>query len=183
MNTAPAPVSAKSPPPKFVRWAVMLGIVIALNIFFVVAASLVFPQPKYEDFCPLANRPMPQTETACTDAGGMWNPVPAEATAPKAPNGYCDLTTKCQKPYEAASEQHQMRVFVLMVGLGVLSIIVGVMPLGSAIVSTGLSYGGVLALIIGSAQYWSQAGDWLRLAIAAIALAALVYLGLKRFRD
>lgn len=162
----------------------MLGIVIALNIFFVVATSLVFPQPKYDDFCPLANQPMPASEAACTAAGGVWNPVPDNgATAPKAPSGFCDMTIKCQKPYESAMEQHQMRVFVLMIGLGVLSIIIGVLPLGSSIVSTGLSYGGVLALIIGAAQYWSQAGDWLRLAIAAVALAALIYLGLKRFRD
>jgi hypothetical protein len=80
-------------------------------------------------------------------------------------------------------QDRQMRVFVVMVGFGVLSIVVGVLPLGSSIVSTGLSYGGVLALIIGSAQYWSEAGNWLRLAIAAIALAALIYIGLRRFRD
>src|SRR4051812_4333320 len=92
--------STRNAPPKFVRWAVMLGIVIALNIFFFVASSLIFPSPKYEDFCPLANQPAPASEAACTTAGGVWNPVPAEAAPPypKAPSGYCDMTAKCQKP-------------------------------------------------------------------------------------
>ncbi|MDB5195239.1 MAG: protein of unknown function with transrane region [Parcubacteria group bacterium] len=162
----------------------MLGIVVALNIFFIVANSLIFLQVKYEDFCPLANQPSPQSETACTSAGGVWNPVPdANMAKPVAPSGYCDLTTKCQKPYQDASQQRQMKVFTLMVGFGVLAIIVGVLPLGSAIVSTGLSYGGVLALIIGSAQYWSEAGNWLRLGISALALIALIYIGIRRFRD
>jgi len=170
--------------PKFVRWAVMLGIVIALNLFFFVANSLIFPAPKYEDFCPLANHPSPVSESACTEAGGIWNPVPTDgATAVKAPSGFCDLTSKCQKPYEDAMQQRQMKTFVLFVGLGVLSIIVGVLPLGSSIVSTGLSYGGVLALIIGAAQYWSEAGSWLKLAIAGIALVALIYIGIRRFKD
>jgi hypothetical protein len=185
-TTSTAPVKNKSP--KFVRWAVMLGIVIALNIFFLVANSLVFPQPKYEDYCPLANRPAPQTEKSCADVGGEWYPGTGDVTAgpqttPKAPLGYCDMTSKCQKPFETAMQDHQMKTFVLMVGFGVLSIIVGVLPIGSSIVSTGLSYGGVLALVIGAAQYWSEAGDWLRLAIAALALAALIYIGIRRFRD
>lgn len=182
-TSAPAPVPAKNAPPKFVRWAVMLGIVITLNIFFYVASTLIFPQVNYEDFCPI-NQPSPATESACTQMGGVWNPVPMpDKTAPQAPSGFCDLTSKCQKPYEAAMQQHQMWVFTFMVGAGVLSLIIGVLPIGSSIVSSGLSYGGVLAFIIGSVQYWSQAGNWLRLAIATVALIALIYIGIRRFRD
>ena len=71
----------------------------------------------------------------------------------------------------------------MLVGLGVVSLVIGVFPLGSSIVSGGLSYGGVLAMVIGSAQYWNQAGNWLRLLISFIALVALLYIGFKRFRD
>lgn len=179
------PVAPAQKPPKFVRWAVMLGIVVALNIFFFVATSLIFPQVKYEDYCPLANQPSPTTEADCKIADGVWNPVPTDPsmTMPKAPNGFCDVTAKCQKPYEAAAQQRQMYVFILMVGLGVLSIIVGVLPIGSSIVSTGLSYGGVIALIVGAAQYWSEAGSWVKLGISALALIALIYIGIRRFRD
>jgi hypothetical protein len=193
METTPAPapvsLSPKQQTPKFVRWAVMLGIVIALNIFFFVVNSLIFPAPKYEDFCKNTHGPAAMTADTCAAQGGVWNAAPAAtvdqsgATMPKPPSGYCDTYTKCQKPYNDAQQQHQLTTFVLLVGLGVLSIIVGVLPLGSSIVSSGLSYGGVLAFVIGAAQYWSEAGSWLRLAISLVALGALIYIGLKRFRD
>ena len=67
--------------------------------------------------------------------------------------------------------------------MGILSIIVGVLPLGSSIVSTGLSYGGVLAFVIAAAQYWHDAATWLQLLISVIALGALIYVGIKRFKD
>jgi hypothetical protein len=189
--SAHTPISAPSGPktPKFVRWAVMLGIIVSLNIFFFVLNSLIFTAPKYEDFCKM-NGPSPMTTESCAAEGGTWTSAPPAPTTDqpglilqKTPSGYCDLYTKCQKPFNDAQQKHQLETFILFVGLGVLSIIVGVLPLGSSIVSSGLSYGGVLAFIIGAAQYWSEAGSWLRLAISLIALAALIYIGLKRFRD
>ena len=181
--------------PKFVRWAVMIGIVVVLNLFFMVARGLVFPEPQYTDFCPATPAPAPITEQACVTSGDTWtatpgvpaSPVPVEVKSGTSvavtPSGYCDTTTKCNNAYQAADKQYQMQAFVLLVGLGLIAIIIGVLPLGSSIVSTGLSYGGVLSFIIASAEYWGDAGSWLRLAISALALIALIYIGFKRFRD
>lgn len=172
--------------PKFVRWALMLGIVVILNIFFTVLVALALPAPDYATYCPNANKPQPAEMTAesCDAAGGVWNdygaPTPTDSTKP---SGYCDMYAKCQAPYQAASDQHALYAFTLMVGLGVLALVIGLMPIGSSIVSTGLSYGGVLAFVIGSASYWGTAGNWIRLAIAAIGLVALLYIGWRRFRD
>lgn len=142
----------------------MLGIVVTINLFFVVLGSLIFPAPKYENFCtPIA--PVP--------------PSPAPAHSLPASVDY----TTCQKPFNDAQQQHQLETFILMVGLGVLAIIIGVLPLGSSIVSSGLSYGGVFAFVIGAVQYWSDAGSALRLGISFVALVALLYIGLKRFKD
>ena len=146
--------------PKFVRWAVMIGIVIVLNLFFMVMRELAFPQPQYSDFCPTM-------------------PIPTE---PGLATPQSD-TTACSAAYQKADDQYQLDGFVMLVGLGVLAIIIGVLPLGSSIVSTGLSYGGVLSFVVASAQYWNDAGSWLRLAISTIALIALIYIGFKRFRD
>ena len=93
------------------------------------------------------------------------------------------MYAKCQKPYNAANDQHALYAFVLMVGLGIIALVIGLIPLGSSIVSSGLSYGGVLAFIIGSIQYWGTAGNWIRLAISAVGLIALLYIGWRRFRD
>ncbi|KND51931.1 MAG: hypothetical protein ABA06_01575 [Parcubacteria bacterium C7867-001] len=177
---------ANTTAPKFVRWAVLIGIVIALNIFFLVARSLVLPEPKYDDYCPTRIQPA-ATEDACVKQDGVWVATPNDAsvTAVTKPNmaGYCDLYQKCQPVYDAAQKQFRLYAFIIAIGLGVLSLIVGVLPIGSSIVSSGLSYGGVLALIIGAIQYWNDASSLIQLGISALALGALLYIGVKRFRD
>lgn len=173
--------------PKFVRWALMLGIVVVLNIFFIVLVQLALPAPDYATYCPMSNQPAPMNAATCDAAGGTWTdygmPTPDGSTKPAAPSGYCDTTTKCQVPYQAASDTHSLYAFALMVGLGILALVIGLTPLGSSIVSSGLSYGGVLAFVIGSASYWGTAGNWIRLLIAAIGLGALLYIGWLRFKD
>lgn len=172
--------------PKFVRWAILIGIVVALNLFFLAVRAVILPEPKYDDYCPTTLQPAATAE-ACIAQGGIWVETPnnPQVTAVVKPNqeGYCDLYQKCQPIYDAARESYDMFAFTFMVGLGVLALIAGVVPIGSSIVSSGLSYGGVVALIIASAGYWNQAGELLRLAISLVALGALLYLGVKRFKD
>ena len=177
----------KTTAPKFVRWAVMLGIVIALNLFFFVARSLLLPEPLFENYCPAHTMPA-QTEDACIKQDGVWIATTdiAEtmpATKPTIASGYCDLFQKCQPLYDEAHKQFAMYSFVVMIGLGILSIVVGVLPIGSSIVSTGLSYGGVLALLLASIGYWGEAGNLLKLGMSSIALVALIYIGIRRFKD
>lgn len=186
METTP---NTKPTHPKFVRWALMLGIVVVLNIFFWRLAALLIPEPQYNNFCAEAlNEPPAQTNAAsCQTAGGTWTDYGTAAaldgqTAPIR-NGYCGCSQANSDAFQAAMSKHDLYAFALMVGLGILALIGGVMPIGSSIVSSGLSYGGVVTLIIGSGQYWSSAGQWVQLLIAAVGLGALVYLGVKRFRD
>ena len=179
-----------TPRPKFVRWALMIGIVAILNIFFNVVIALAYPEPKYDNYCPNVGQVTPVDPTACDAQGGVWNtyvpPAPPATDGinftPKA-SGYCDLYAKCQKPYQAALDQHALYAFVIMTALGVLSILIGLVPIGSSIVSSGLSYGGVVALIIGSMQYWGSAGNWIRLGISTVGLITLLYIGWKKFKD
>jgi hypothetical protein len=179
-------MTTASSQPKFVRWAVVLGIVIVLNVFFLVVRSLVFAAPDFETYCPNTNAPAPGNAQACDALGGTWTDYgPVELNAdPKAPAGYCDLYSKCQPAWQAAEDTYQMQGFALLVALGVIALIAGTLvPVGSSIVSTGLAYGGVLTLVIASVSYWSEAGNWLRLAISVVALAALLFIGIRKFRD
>jgi hypothetical protein len=173
--------------PRFVRWAVMLGIVILLNIVFVVARGVIFPAPVYDNSC-VASTPVTYNQTSCTTAGGNW--VPSATVAPVTskptaanPGGYCDYTQKCEKPFEAAQQDYATKSFIFLIALGVVALIVGILPLGSSIVSTGLSYGGVLAFIVASVGYWNDAPQLTQLGISLVALGALIYIGFKRFRD
>ncbi len=168
--------------PKFVRWAVLLGIVIALNLFFVAARSLVVIEPKYEDYCPTTMQPAVTSE-ACVAQDGVWVTTSGAAVSKPTAEGYCDLYQKCQPRYDDARKEYEMYAFVFMVAVGVLALIVGVIPLGSSIVSSGLSYGGVIALLIAAGGYWDTAGNLIRLGMSVIALAALLFVGIKRFKD
>ncbi len=150
--------------PKFVRWAVMLGIVIILNVFFLVARGVIFPQPQYENYC------QPTMPTPADKPASQMAPISNDFS-------------KCDQAYQAAQTDYQTKSFIFLVGLGLLSLIVGVLPIGSSIVSTGLSYGGVLVFVISSIMYWHDATQLIQLGISGIALAALIYIGIKRFHD
>jgi hypothetical protein len=172
--------------PKFVRWALLIGIVIALNLFFLAARTFIVAEPQYDKFCPTTLQPA-VTQESCLAQDGIWVETPNDprVSAVTKPNqeGYCDLYQKCQPVYEAARDEYGMLAFTVMVAFGVIALIIGVIPMGSSIVSSGLSYGGVLALIIAAGGYWSEAGELLRLAMSVVALGVLLYLGMKRFKD
>ena len=175
--------------PKFVRWALMVGIVVILNIFFTVIVALAYPEPQYNTYCPNIQPSVAPVDAAtCDSQGGIWTDtsntdVSTQPAKQIEASGYCDMYAKCQKPYQAAVDQHALYAFVIMVGLGVIALIAGFIPIGSSIVSSGLSYGGVLAFIIASMQYWGSAGNWIRLLISTVGLVALLYIGWRRFKD
>ncbi len=170
------------------KWTVVLAIVIVLNLLFVNAIRLAYQEPKYEDFCEARQVIIqPEDQTACVEVGGAWTeyqkPIrvaPAEVPF-KEPAGYCDIDFSCRKEYEAARTLYNRNVFVALVVLGILSIVAGFF-LGADAVSLGFSLGGTLALVIGTVRYWSDMNDFLRVAVLAVALVALVWLGMKKVR-
>ncbi|MEJ0053190.1 MAG: hypothetical protein WDN10_00480 [bacterium] len=189
MDHTTFPPVPKEHHPRFVKWAVVIGIVVVLNVFFVVLISLVLPSPQYADFCPQAQVvPTYDTEASCTKAGGQWTATPNNLTEPteaKQPKviGYCNPDYSCNQKFTADSSEHERNAFIALVALGVVALIAGVFVPGSSIVSSGLAYGGVLSFVIASVSYWGDAGSWIRLGISLIALIALLYIGLKRFKD
>ncbi len=179
--------NAAARPPRVLHWALALGIAIVLNVCFFSIGAIALPVPQYSAYCPVQGGAVPQSPKACDAAGGTWiinpaGPAPASARA-NAPAGYCDLYTKCQQPYQNAVNRRALEAFALMATLGITAVITGLFPLGSSAISSGLSYGGALALVIGSLSYWGTAGNWIRLLIAMAGLAALLLVGWKRFRD
>jgi hypothetical protein len=177
---------------RILKWSIIVGIVIVLNLFFNYALSLVYKAPEYNDFCPneqVVNAPT--TKDACVAAGGQWteNVYPPEVrTAPAVPvktpavTGYCNPNYTCQKSFDTASKTYERNVFVALVALGIISILIAVFWNTAGIVSIALSLGGVLSILIASVRYWGQAQNVLRVLILAIALIALIWVGVKKFR-
>jgi len=180
--------------PRVLFWSLVAGIIIVLNLFFNYTASLVFDSPEFETYCPveLTNKAY-QNKEECLIVGGSWT----ENTTPYIPKeelvrspdlsqnitGWCNATYTCQKGFEGAEKVYNRNIFIVLVVLGVLSIVLGFMFAGISAVSLGLSLGGVLSLIIGSMRYWSDMNDILRVLVLALALAVLIWLGVKKIRE
>ncbi len=181
---------------KVLKWILAIAIVIVLNLFFAFAIQLGYKEPKYETFCPQqqVNRVI-DNEKACVDVGGQWNdyardynyqiskpaqPVPAGTVQP---TGYCNEQYTCQKNHQTALSMYNRNVFVILIILGVISLGVGYAVGASSAVSLGLSLGGVLSLIIASMRYWSDMDDMVRVIILGLALIALIWFGIKKFKD
>lgn len=173
-----------NPPRKnwVLRWATIIGIVVILNLFFSVAIAVVYPEPEFNDFCEQTQvRPTIQNEQQCLDAGGQWTATPKLES--ETATGYCDQFFTCSKEYQDARESYQQNVFITLVILGILSLVAGVFSQSYHVVSIGLSYGGVLSLIIASIRYWSSAPDIVRLILVGAALAVLLFIAARKFRE
>lgn len=176
------------------KWALIIGIIIVLNLFFHFATKLVYSEPKFEDFCQTKQvNIQPEGEKACIAAGGAWNGNPNEKVPtpvnlngeikPVVASGYCDTYFTCQKNFNTARDLYNRNIFLVLVGLGVTSIIIGLALATNPVISVGLSYGGILSFIVGTIRYWSAMDDYLRVIVLGLALAVLVWLGLKKFKD
>lgn len=179
---------------KILKWSVIVGIIIVLNLFFNYALSLLYKEPEFNAFCPTAQVvTVPDTQKACVDKGGQWTNnnniyyqkmTPTGAIRPGSqPAGYCDLQYTCRTSFDKAIKNYNRNVFVVLVLLGALSVLVGNFFKGNEVISNGLALGGVLSFVIASIRYWSAANDLIRVVILGIALALLVWIALKKFKN
>ena len=112
----------------------------------------------------------------------MAKPLPVPPSVGE-PTGWCDLNFTCNKDFTEANRLYNRNAFIILVILGVVSMIAGFISVAAPAVSIGLSLGGVLSFIIGSVRYWSDMDDYLRVIILALALAILIWLGVKKLRE
>lgn len=170
---------------KVLKWSLIIGIMIVLNLFFNYALSVVYHSPEYTTYCKSEQVVEAiNTKDQCLKVGGQWNantyPQKPVIAGEVMPAGYCDQNYTCNKDYEAASEKYDRNVFVTLVVLGVLTLGIS-MGIANVAISQGLSLGGVLSFVIASMRYWGRADDLIKLCILAVALAALIYLAYKKF--
>ncbi|MEK9173943.1 MAG: hypothetical protein AAB845_01630 [Patescibacteria group bacterium] len=175
----------KSKPRKqsvLVRYSVLGGMVILINLFAVYALEVAYPEPKYENFCKVEQvRKTFANEEECVGNGGQWN---ASSDAKEMPqSAYCNADFTCSKDYDKAYSLYSRNVFVVFVAFGLFLLVGSLFVSGSTLVASGLSFAGTLALIIGSFGYWSDMNDILRLVILGLALATILYLAWKKFED
>lgn len=165
------------------KWSLIIGIVIVLNLFFNYALSVVYNSPRYEDFCENSQVIKEiNTKDECIAIGGQWdeNFYKGQIDTRNIPEGYCNQNYSCNKSFEDSLRKYERNVFITLVILGVLSIGISFILVNIA-VSQGLSLGGVLSFVVASMRYWGNAPDVVKLLILLIALMALIYIAYKKF--
>jgi len=182
----------------FQKLAIVLSIIVVLNLFFNYGVSTFYDAPEYDNFCTeefLAKKYDTQEACESEDVGGLWiesdvyyggrampKPVMMEEPIIGTVDGYCDASKSCRDIYQTAIDLYNRNVFIILLVTGLASLTASFFILAEA-VSIGLSYGGILSVVIGAMRYWSAMDDYLRFAILGIALTVLIWVGVKKVRE
>ncbi len=177
------------------KWALILAIMVVVNLFFNYAIATFYDRPEYSEFC--ENKQVVEvyeTQNECLAVGGQWNEnltfkkidprgveIPASIT--DTPAGYCNVNFTCSQNFDEARSVYDRNIFVALTILGVALIIGSILVVGIEAVSMGLALGGVLSLLVGTMRYWSNMDDYLRVIVLGFALAGLIWVGIKKFKD
>lgn len=170
----------------FLKWALIAGIVIVLNMFFNYALSLIYTEPVFDTYM---SRPQVvqtlYTKESCLSIGGQWSEsvVTDEIKDPQGKlGGYCDPDYTKRMQYDADRKEYNRNIFLILTALGALSLGLGVaLKQRFEVVAIAFSWGGVLSFLIASMRYWSDANNLFKVLILAVALGALITLGVKKF--
>lgn len=174
--------------PKFLKWSLIISIVVVLNLFLNYSISLFYKEPDYNVYFlqPQVVEPITNKED-CLKVGGQWNQnniatkgVYSTPAGPQEVANYCDPNFTKQKEFNQAQKVYQRNIFILLIVLGVISLVLGAFIVNE-IITLGLSWGGLLSLIIASMRYWSVADNLIKVLILAVALGALIWLAVKKF--
>ncbi len=181
---------------KFVRVALVVGLVIVINLFLNYTLSVVYKEPTYDQFFA---RPQVvesyATKESCLSVGGQWSEnagvVPQMGTpdevrpikvGEKNIQGYCDPNYTMQKEYDAKRKAYELNVFITLILCGIVLTIVGIVR-RHPILSPALTWAGVLSYIIAAMRYWGTATSILKVVILGIALIALIWIAVKKYND
>jgi len=172
--------------PKLFKWALVIGIVIVLNLFFNYTISLLYKEPSYDRYFPQQQVVKEiKTKESCVEAGGQWTEntryyKSADGLEIPQPASYCDPDFTKRQEYDEARKGYERNIFIMLVILGIASLALGTF-MANEILTLGLSWGGVLSLLIASMRYWSTADNLVKVLILGFALVALVWLAVKKF--
>ncbi len=159
----------------FKKLILVLGIVIVLNLFINYGVATFYDKPEYKDFCgreEFIPKPAPLMERG----GGEGFDKAEYAERQKA-------RMECNEKYQTARDFYRRNVFIILLVAGIASIIGGFAIVQAEAVSLGLSFGGLLSLVVGTVGYWSAMDDYLRFIILGIALAVLIRMGIKKAKE
>lgn len=167
-----------------IKWAFAAAFIIITNLFFYYAISFVSPEPKMDRYCPIQTEQYMNAEM-CVDAGGQWENFklsPKEITESvknDTPTGWCDAEFTCRQEFDAVNSIYNKNVFIVMIAISIAMIVGGVF-ISVEVLSIGMVWSGVLALLIATIRYWSDANNLMKVIILGIGIGVLTWLAVKK---
>ncbi len=185
------------------KWILMIGIAIVFNLFINYGLSTIYKAPDYEQFCNQSGgsyKPYPypaerylgdfvKTNSTCPEvringtmrrecnqAGGAIITNYDDQGCPT--SEYCEM---CYKQADDARRKYDANVFIILVGLGALTVIGGIFVSVES-VGGGFLLGGILLIIIGAMRSWANLHEYIRLLFLGLALALLIFVGYKKIK-
>ena len=167
---------------KIIKWSLILSIVIVANLFFNYSLSLILNSPDREVFCPFEKTSQViDNKVQCEQADGIWNPTPSPGEGMKT-LGYCDLYSKCENAYQKVNKSYEQKVFIALVVIGVAILIISFFVSSNIVLGSAFALTAVLDFVIASIRYWQYSDKILKVSILFIALTALIYLAIIKFK-
>ena len=180
-----------------VRRIVVIFVIAALFAIFVQAAiEMVYPAPRYEDYCrnefgpksypvdaknvscPATPQPTPEEDKSCTDSKGF---IDYEYLGMCPTKYFCNT---CDNDLRQVQDQHDFVLFLISSVLGLVAIAIGLyLPLKNELnewIGSGFMLGGLFTLFFGTAVYYMKMGRFVRPAILLAELLIVIYISYKK---
>ncbi|MBI4993983.1 hypothetical protein HZC33_03500 [Candidatus Wolfebacteria bacterium] len=185
------------------KFGMGLAIIIVFNLFINYGINTFYKSPEYNNFCnPERLKQALNMRESCEAVGGLWTenvgyeskrlyapvngtekPMPLVEIQSQEPKGWCDQDYTCRKNYEGENNIYRRNVFIVWIIAGALAIIGSFFVVAVSMLSTSFMFAGLLALLIGTLEYWSAMQDYLRFIILGIVLAFLVFTAYKKLKN
>lgn len=150
-----------------------LGIAVLTVFFFAYALEVFYPEPKIDCY----DRATVPKMVNVVDVNNM---TPAEKIAWENEQEIWNQEMKaCEDAYDLVRDKYGFVAFLVLAIIAIIIIIVSVAYVGLESVGTGLLGGGIIQLIYGTARFWGEINQIIRLLLMAAGLGILIWLGIK----
>jgi hypothetical protein len=171
--------------PTMLSGLLIIGIAIVGFIFILSGMKVFFEEPKYESYCKDVYDYPAKTVKNCNNtqdypAYCKGVPIPEFDKETGCVTSY--TCSNCSILYEEARTDYSRNIFMISIGIGILMIIASAF-ITIPTIQNGLFITSIVLIIFGSSNYWSSLGKYLQFSLVGIALASLIIISYKIYKN
>lgn len=163
----------------FLKWVIVLSIVIVANMLFNYSLSVFFERPVFEEICPDNSLiHLDKNREQCSLIQGQW--VEKSFSETEGSISYCSTFNKCNAGFEDEIKIFEQKVFFVLVIAGA-GILIMALLIKIPTLSLGFGLAALVDFIFASIRYWEYSDDLMRVAILFVTLLSLVFIAITRY--